>query len=79
MILHTEILQLPRIKDRVKIEIVTFNKEPCWVAYRESAIGWDRISAMTRAEERRFPKSVGLAAQSVLRQYLSTSAHTKGQ
>lgn len=77
MILHTEILQLPRIKDRIKVDIVMFNQRPCWIASRASAMGWDRISAVTRAEERRFPKSVGLAAQSVLRQYLSTSAHTK--
>jgi hypothetical protein len=78
MILHTEILRLPRIKDRVKIEIVTFNMKPCWIAYRESAIGWDRIPAMTEAEEQRFPKTVGLAAQVVLLRYLSTSGHAKG-
>jgi hypothetical protein len=70
MTLHTEIVAVPRVKDRIKVEIVNGYSELCWVAYRENGWGgWDRIPAMSRAECRRFPKAVGFAAQAVLAAY----------
>lgn len=70
MTLYTKILTVPRIKDKIKVEIVDSYDTTSWVAYRENGYGgWDRINAMTRAECRRFPKAVGFAAQKVLTEY----------
>ena len=70
MPLYEQIITLPRIKDRIKIEIVNRYGSLCWVAYRENSWGeWEKIPAMTRAECRAFPKSVGFAANAILAEY----------
>lgn len=79
MRLAETILTLPKLKDRIKIEIVTGHYGPCWIAYRETPWGWERIPAMSRAECAKFPKSVGHAANEYLEQYRQGIATQKEQ
>lgn len=70
MVLYEQIITLPRIKDRIKVEIVNRYESLCWIAYRENTYGeWEKIPAMSRAECRAFPKSVGFAATAILAGY----------
>jgi len=77
MIVYETIISLPRIQDRIKVCILQqtpygYHDGLCWDTYRETNRhwnSWERIPAMSRAECRRFPKSVGYAANAILEQY----------
>jgi hypothetical protein len=73
-LLQETIITIPRIKHRIKVRILSGYESPCWDVERETPYGWERIPAMSRAECRRFPKSVGYAANAILKQW--KEAHT---
>jgi len=66
--------QIIIIKSReYKIELNEFflDKELCWTAYRRVGGGgvWEKIPCFSRGECKRFPKTVGRAANKILEDY----------
>ena len=67
MSLHEQIITIRGRK--YKIEIDDLDKTLCWTAYRLAGDVWEKIPCFTKGEENRFPKTVGLRANIILKTY----------
>lgn len=71
MLLHEEITIIRGRLYKIEIQEFFLDKTPCWVAYRDGNGGWEHIPTSTQGEENRFPKTVGMRASSILKNYLA--------